>query len=166
GVTYAKGIGVNSRSGLEYDLGGVCSRFQTTIGVDDEVGSSGSVIFEVFADGRRIYKGSAMTGSTTAKALDLDVTGVRRLTLGVDDDDNGTSSDHADWANALVIATNVPQVPHAPTGLAASPGNTIILGWNDTLAALTYNVKRSTASGGPYTTITNVPLTVFSDPGV
>ena len=53
GVTYTNGIGVNSPCPeREYNLGGVCSRFQATIGVDDEVGSSGSVDFPGFC-GRR-----------------------------------------------------------------------------------------------------------------
>lgn len=166
GTTYVKGVGVNSRSGIEYDLGGVCTRFQAKIGIDDDVGSSGSVVFEIFADGTKIYDSGAMTGSAATKAVDLDMTGVRRLTLGVNDNDNGTTSDHADWANALVIATNAVQAPHAPTGLNASPGNAIQLTWNSVLAAITYNVKRAVVSGGPYVTITNVPLTTFSDSNV
>ena len=166
GVFYAKGIGVNSRSGVEYDLGGVCTRFQAHIGIDDEVGSSGSVMFEVFADGVEIYNSGAMTGSTTTKTIDLDVTGVRRLTLGVDDDNDGTSNDHADWANALVIATNTPQMPEMPTGLVAGPGNAIALNWSTTLAGITYNVKRGTQTGGPYTNIANIPITTFTDSNV
>ncbi|HUB86732.1 MAG TPA: NPCBM/NEW2 domain-containing protein, partial [Verrucomicrobiae bacterium] len=166
GVPYAHGIGVNSRSGVEYNLGGVCSQFQATIGIDDEVGSGGSVIFEVFADGTRIYESSPMTGSSTAQTINLDVTGVRRLTLGVDDDNDGTSNDHADWANALVIATNTPQMPETPTGLTASPGNAITLSWGTTLAGITYNVKRGIQTGGPYTNIANVPITTFTDSNV
>jgi alpha-galactosidase len=166
-VTYPKGIGVNSRSGADYDLGGICSRFQATIGVDDEVGSSGSVIFQVFADGMEIYNSGVMTGSSPSQNIDLDVTGVRRLILGVGDADNGTSNDHADWANALVVVTNTtPRLPYAPIGFRASPGNSITLTWNSTLAAITYNVKQATNSGGPYTTITNVPITTFTDSNV
>src|SRR5271170_6402307 len=131
GVVYLKGIGVNSRSGVEYNLGGVCTRFQASIGTDDEEGSSGSVIFEVFADGARILKTGVLTGSSASQFVDLDVTGVRRLTIGVDDADDGTSNDHADWANALVIATNVVQVPEMPTGLTATSGNAITLNWNN-----------------------------------
>jgi alpha-galactosidase len=166
GVAYPKGIGTHARSGIEYDLGGVCTRFQAKVGIDDESSSNGSVNFEVFADGALIYTSGVMTGSTTAKSVDLDMTGVRRLTLGVDDADDGNSNDHSDWANAIVIATNAPQVPHAPTGLLASQGNAITLNWNSGLAALTYNVKRATTSGGPYTTITNVPIATFADSSV
>jgi alpha-galactosidase len=166
GVPYVKGIGVNSRSGIEYNLGGVCKRFQASIGIDDEMGANGSVIFEVFADGALIYASPPLTGSSPTQAIDLDVTGVRRLTLGVDDDNNGNTDDHADWANALVIATNSPQVPESPTGVIASSGNLIVLNWNTTLAGITYDVKRATTSGGPYTTIANLLITTFADSNV
>jgi alpha-galactosidase len=167
GVIFPKGIGVNSRSGVEYDLGGVCSHFQATIGVDDEEITKSTVIFQVFADGMEIYNSGVMTPNSPSQNIDLDVTGVRRLVLGVGDADDGTTNDHGDWGNALVTVTNTtPQPPHAPTGLTASPGNQINLTWNATVAATNYNVKRATVSGGTYTTITNVPIAVFTDSNV
>ena len=135
--------------------------------MDDEVGTNGSVIFQVFADGNKIYDSGVMTGSSPSQNVDLDVTGVRRLILGVGDADDNINYDHGDWANALVIVTNTaPQVPETPAGLVASPGNAITLTWNNTLAATSYNVKRATNSGGPYPTITNVPITVFTDSNI
>ena len=104
---------------------------------------------------RKIYDSGIMTGGSLAKTIDLDMTGVRRLTIGVTDTGNDVtgnrnSNDHSDWANAYVVVTNTtPQVPEAPVGLQASPGNAITLTWNDAPAALTYNVKRATVSGGP-----------------
>jgi alpha-galactosidase len=169
GVVYTNGIGTHAIGGNEYNLGGVCSRFHAVIGVDDEVGNNGSVIFQVLADGTKIYDSGIMTGGTLARTLDLDITGVRRLTLGVTDTGNDVSgnrnsNDHSDWANAWVVVTNTtPQVPHAPTGLVAAPGNNITLTWNTGLAALNYIVKRSTTNGGSYTTIAKVPVTTFTD---
>jgi len=171
-VVYTNGIGTHAIGGNEYNLGGVCSRFHSVVGVDDEVGSNGSVIFQVIADGRKIYDSGIMTGLTPPKTIDLDMTGVRRLIIGVTDTGNDVtgnrnSNDHSDWADVYVVVTNTtPQVPHAPTGLIASPGNPVTLSWDDTLAAVGYNVKRSTTSGGPYTTIANVPITTFSDSDV
>jgi fibronectin type 3 domain-containing protein len=41
--------------------------------------------------------------------------------------------------------------PFAPTGLAAASGdNRVDLNWNNTATATSYNVSRSTTSGGPY----------------
>src|SRR4030095_6949850 len=71
GVTYSKGIGTHAIGGQEYHLGGIATRFQCDVGIDDEVGSSGSVIFQVFADGMKIYDSGIMTGSTATKTIDL-----------------------------------------------------------------------------------------------
>lgn len=50
GSEYAKGLGVHSYSSVEFNLDGRFSRFETFIGVDDEVGSNGSVLFIIVAD--------------------------------------------------------------------------------------------------------------------
>jgi fibronectin type 3 domain-containing protein len=59
-------------------------------------------------------------------------------------------------------------VPPAPTGLTASAGNAqVSLSWNASSGATSYNVKRSTTSGGPYTTIaTGVTSTSFTNTGL
>src|SRR5262245_39719877 len=55
--------------------------------------------------------------------------------------------------------------PPAPTNLVATPGNgQVSLSWNASSGATSYNVKRSTTSGGPYTTIaTGVTATNFTN---
>src|SRR6185503_10981836 len=46
------------------------------------------------------------------------------------------------------------QVPPPPTGLTAVPGNAQVqLSWSASTGAASYNVKRSTTNGGPYTTV-------------
>jgi hypothetical protein len=59
-----------------------------------------------------------------------------------------------------VTATNPPA---APTGLVASVGNaTVNLSWNATPFATSYNVKRATINGGPYSIIaSNIPGVSF-----
>ena len=46
--------------------------------------------------------------------------------------------------------------PSAPTGLVATAGNSqVSLTWNPSSGATSYNVKRATTSGGPYTQVAN-----------
>ena len=54
--------------------------------------------------------------------------------------------------------------PAAPMGLTATATSTqVTLGWNGVLWATSYNVKRATVSGGPYTTLANVALPTYTD---
>ncbi|WEA00040.1 cellulose binding domain-containing protein [Mucilaginibacter sp. SJ] len=64
--------------------------------------------------------------------------------------------------NSNVIFSSVP--PAAPTQPAAvNKNNEVDLSWNGALGAATYNVKRATISGGPYTTVANVSTTTYAD---
>jgi Fibronectin type 3 domain-containing protein len=67
--------------------------------------------------------------------------------------------------NFAIVKSSSSGPPLAPTGLAAVAGNNEVdLAWNASAGASGYNVKRSTASGGPYTTIApGVTATVFTD---
>lgn len=52
----------------------------------------------------------------------------------------------------------------APTGLVATVSNSqTILGWNASPGATSYNVKRSTINGGPYSTVANVTTPAYID---
>lgn len=59
-------------------------------------------------------------------------------------------------------------LPGAPTNLVATAGNTqVSLTWNAVSGATSYNVKRSTTSGGPYTTIASfVNATNYTNTGL
>jgi len=62
-----------------------------------------------------------------------------------------------------------PAAPAFPTGLNAVwiSANQIDLSWTASAGATSYNIKRSTTSGGPYTTVaTNVTTAGYSDIGV
>jgi hypothetical protein len=56
-----------------------------------------------------------------------------------------------------VIGLNLyvsPESPDAPTNLTATPGNArVTLSWDALTGASSYNVKRATTAGGPYTTV-------------
>jgi hypothetical protein len=102
GVVYAKGIGTNAVSDVEVYLGGGCSHFTATVGVDDEQGSAGSVTFSVVADGKTLTTTPVLTGTSASVNLDVDITGAQLLDLVVGDGGNGNGNDHGDWADAKV----------------------------------------------------------------
>ena len=59
------------------------------------------------------------------------------------------------------------QPPAAPASLQTMAGNAqVALGWTASTGATGYNVKRSTASGGPYTTVSSSTTTSYTDTGL
>ncbi|GAB3978899.1 beta-galactosidase [Actinoallomurus acanthiterrae] len=102
GRTFAKGLGVHGPSQVRVYLGGGCTRFTATVGVDDEVGDGGSVTFQVVADGQVRYDGPVVRGSDPGTDIGVDVTGTRWLDLVVTNGGDDATQDHADWADAKV----------------------------------------------------------------
>lgn len=100
GQTYSRGLGVHATSSVTYSLvGKKYQRFNSDIGVDDEVGSGGSVIFSVLVDNKEVFNSGIMTGESPTKQIDVDLIGASTLTLKVlPNGDEGL--DHASWAGA------------------------------------------------------------------
>jgi hypothetical protein len=105
GITYAKGLGVHANSEIVYNLTGGYDTFNAVIGVDDEVGNNGSVIFQVFADGVKVYDSGVRTGAQPAIPISVNIAGATQLKLVVTNAGDGNAFDHADWADARIIAS-------------------------------------------------------------
>ncbi len=122
GQHYPKGLGVQAPSDVRFAMSGACSAFAASIGIDDEVGSNGTVDFQVWTDGVKVYDSAVMAGDTATKAINLDVSGKNELRLVVTDGGDGNASDHGDWANARLTCTAGPDVT-PPVVTSVSPGN-------------------------------------------
>ncbi|MFD9735182.1 NPCBM/NEW2 domain-containing protein [Umezawaea sp. NPDC059074] len=105
GTTYPRGIGVHARSEVRYYLGGRCTTFQATVGLDDEVGDNGSVTMEVWAPGRQLATSGVVRGTDTAKRVTADVSGQQYVHLAVLPTVDGARYDHADWADATITCS-------------------------------------------------------------
>ena len=98
--TYTNGIGVFAPSFLEYSLNGQFSRFTAEVGIDTVTQGKGSVVFEVYADGKKVFTSSIMSGLDEAKKISLDIKSVQRLRLIVTDGGDGNKFDAANWGDA------------------------------------------------------------------
>lgn len=106
-VTYDRGIGTHANSEIIYDIAGKgYNRFQCYVGLDQEANRNdvGSVAFQVWADGEKLFDSGMMKRDTPAKFIDVDVSGRKQLKLIVTDAGDGNGNDHADWADAQFIA--------------------------------------------------------------
>lgn len=103
GTVYPKGLGVHAASEVHVTLGGQYKTFLADVGVDDEVGANGSVVFQVSADGAQLFDSGTLNGGGTPKPVSVDVTGKQELVLLVTDSGDGIASDHADWAGARLV---------------------------------------------------------------
>jgi len=105
GVVYPKGLGVHAPSTVSYYLGGRCTRFTATVGVDDEIPDYGSLIFTVYVDGKPKQVSTTMTGLSPSVVLDVDVTGATYLDLTASAGASSISGDHGDWAGAKLTCS-------------------------------------------------------------
>ncbi|MFJ9564723.1 NPCBM/NEW2 domain-containing protein [Streptomyces fuscichromogenes] len=103
GTVHDKGLGAHADSDVAFYLGGACTRFTATVGIDDEVAPNGSVTFSVTADGRTLTTTPVLTGASAPVPLDLDVSGAQQLHLVVSDGGDGNAHDHADWSDARLV---------------------------------------------------------------
>ncbi|WP_245619456.1 NPCBM/NEW2 domain-containing protein, partial [Deinococcus marmoris] len=104
GQVFTRGLGMHASStlaaGLNYDLGGACTIFTANIGIDDEVGDRGSVVFQVYGDGVKLFDSGVVRGSDAARSISVDLKNAKTLRLALTDAGDTMNFDHADWADA------------------------------------------------------------------
>jgi autotransporter-associated beta strand protein len=142
-----------------------------------------TVIYDPVGGVKRIYINGILRGSYSGTLPALSSYPENRFTLGASPWNSdpclvGTIDEFRIYSGALsssaVVALQtagpgqvMEAVPGAPTGLAATAGDAAVaLNWTASSGAIGYNVKRSTINGGPYTTITNLTTTSFTDTGL
>ena len=114
GQTYMRGVGTHATSTYRLALNRGSERFTASVGVDDSAGGAGSVVFQVIADGKRVFSSGLMKPGQAAKRIDVDLRGVKLLQLLVTDGGDGVNFDHADWADAKFSVNGPPPAPHVP----------------------------------------------------
>ena len=125
GTPYTKGLGVHSASDVRYALNGTCTLLTAVVGVDAEVGSNGSIVFQVLTDGVQRFDSGVMTGATASKNVSVDLSGATQLALIVTDGGDGANYDHGDWADAQ-ITCGADTTPPTVTTVTPSSGSTAV----------------------------------------
>ena len=99
--TYAKGLAIHSRTTLVYRLTDAHKSFQAVAGIDPLMRDNGHVELVIRGDEKELFR-QAISGKDKPISLNLDITGVRRLTILVDFGQQLDIADHLHLCNARI----------------------------------------------------------------
>lgn len=120
GQVHTRGLGVHAPASLNYALNGQCSALTAQLGLDDEVGAKGSVVFQVYGDGKKLFDSGVVRGSDAALPLNVNLSGVKTLTMSVTEAGDGKAYDHADWASAKLTCADREAAFPVVTGISGN----------------------------------------------
>lgn len=100
--TYTKGLALHSRTRVVYRLPDKFHRFKATLGIDDRVRPQGNARLVIQGDDRVLLE-TTVTGQEPPKPVDLDLTGIRRLSILVDYGADLDIGDHVDLGEARIL---------------------------------------------------------------
>jgi len=119
---------------------------------------------------RATTAGGPYTNVTTVTGTSYTNTGLTNGTTYyyvVSASNSAGSSANSAQASATPSGGSTPTVPAAPTGLTATAGNAqVALSWTASAGATSYTVKRAITAGGPYTDVTTVTGTSYTNTGL
>ena len=115
-TAFDKGLAAHAASEVVYDLTGLnATRFQAWVGIEDKDRAQDvkGVVFRVLADGKEIFASDEIKGkNTNAQYVDVDVTGVTKLTLLAELTTGNNGRCNTVWADAkLLVESTEPSKP-------------------------------------------------------
>lgn len=102
---FERGLGTHAEGEINIQLDRKAVRFLAKVGIDNETGEQGSVVFLVVGDNKELYKTDILRANNPVKEIDVDLKGVKHLRLLVTDAGDGINWDHADWVMAKIEYT-------------------------------------------------------------
>jgi hypothetical protein len=102
GTEYSKGLAIRSRTEVVYRLSGSFTQLKALAGIDDSVRPQGNVRLVIRGD-NNVLLDLPIAGTDPPKPIDLDLSGVRKLSILVDFGNHAGFGDHLDLCNARII---------------------------------------------------------------
>ena len=90
-------------------LGGRFLRFEAKAGIQWQGGGKGSVVFQVFVDGKTLFSSETRSDSDPPLEISVDLRGAQTLRLLASDAGDGIGCDMANWLDARLERD--PEVP-------------------------------------------------------
>ena len=101
GKQFSKGLAMHSRTEAVYYLPGRFRRFCAVAGIDDDFRPRGNVRLILRGEGKTLWE-ATLSGAEPPRTIDVDVTGVRRLTILADFTGDLDAAGHAILGDARV----------------------------------------------------------------
>ncbi|MGI4893839.1 MAG: NPCBM/NEW2 domain-containing protein, partial [Janthinobacterium lividum] len=98
---YATGLGVHAGSEIRF-TNDSATTLSAVVGLDAEVAGQGSVAFQVYGDGTKVYDSGTITGRSV-RTVSANIAGRKVIRLVTTDAGDGNRFDHADWADATIV---------------------------------------------------------------
>ena len=117
GKRFQHGVGASAISSMLIGLDGKGKLFSAKVGVDDAAYVLASMSFHVLCDNKILWQSGPMKKGDSAKNVNVDLTGVRKLGLLVTVNREDISENYANWAEARITfsgenpetITNIPK---------------------------------------------------------
>jgi fibronectin type 3 domain-containing protein len=127
--------------------------------------SSGATSYNVKRSATSVGTYTKIASPAATSYVDTSLTNGTKYFYVVSALDSAGESANSAEVNATPIAPAAP--PPTPSNLQATVGNAqVSLSWSASADANSYNVKRSTTSGGPYTKVSSPASTSYTDSGL
>jgi len=107
--TYSRELGHHAPREVILDLNGEYALFEAEVGVQWQQGTTGSVVFQVYVDGKKRFDSGVMRETDPPKPVRVRVEGANELRLVVTDAGDGITCDCANWANARLVRSTKPR---------------------------------------------------------
>ena len=102
GVVYERGIGAHSISRMLYDLGGKAVSVSGLVGADDNNLYAGKLQFKIIGDKKELWKSGVMQKGDPVKEFNVNLSGIDKVLLLVEECGDGIMYDHADWLEVKI----------------------------------------------------------------
>lgn len=119
GVVYERGIGAHSIGRMLFDLDGKALSISGLAGADDNNLYAGKFQFKIIGDRKELWKSSVVKKGDPIQEFNVDLSGIDKVLLLVEECGDGIMYDHADWINVKVTTRGeVKPIPAWPKAIA------------------------------------------------
>ncbi|NME70136.1 NPCBM/NEW2 domain-containing protein [Flammeovirga aprica] len=103
GKSFEKGLGVHADSKITFDVTPDYKLFHVVPGADDA--HHGTIEMKIMVDDKEVYNSGKINSERqkSPESVTVDLAGVKKLTLVVEQAEDDKGGDHADWADAYFI---------------------------------------------------------------